>query len=138
MLFHSRSRDKVKSGVNKLFIDQNCFEQTLIVVEGKAKAAGIQVVIGDIETSNLDGTYFAALVQFPDKEGFAKDFNQVVAQLTLNDIKLIVASDLLALTLMTPSRRMGCGRCSWKLTAIRSPNGIRRTARGVLRNERRV
>jgi len=107
MLFHSRSRDKVKSGVNKLFIDQNCFEQTLIVVEGKAKAAGIQVVIGDIETSNLDGTYFAALVQFPDKEGFAKDFNQVVAQLTLNDIKLIVASDLLALTLMTPPGEWG-------------------------------
>jgi glycine dehydrogenase len=107
MLYHSRSRDKVKAGVNKLFIDQNCFEQTIIVVEGKAKAAGIDVVIGNIETSNLDATYFAVLVQFPDKEGLAQDFNPVVAKLSEHDIKLVVATDLLALTLMTPPGEWG-------------------------------
>ncbi len=107
MLYHSRSRDKVKANVNKLFIDHLCFGQTIEVVKGKAEAVGIEIIIGDIDTHTFDESYFGALVQYPNREGHAKEFKKAVNDLTVNDIKLIVATDLMALTLLTPPGEWG-------------------------------
>lgn len=100
MLYHSRSRAKVKADVSKFFIDKHCFEQTIAVVKGKGESAGFSVEIGDIEEVELDETYFGAMVQYPNKEGLVKDFNQLVSRLQQNDVKLVVGSDLMALTLL--------------------------------------
>mgnify|MGYP006080804675 CR=1 FL=1 len=107
MLFNSRSRDKVKAGANKLFIDHLCFGQTIEVVKGKSATIGIEVIVGDIETQQFDTTYFAAMAQFPNREGNAKDHNTVITGLAQHDIKLIVATDLMALTLLAPPGEWG-------------------------------
>lgn len=107
MLYHSRSRDKVKAGVNKLFVDEFCFNQTVEVVKSKAEPLGIEVVIGDLDHHIFDETYFAAFVQFPNREGHAKDHTKFVTELEQHDVRLIVASDLMALTLLTPPGEWG-------------------------------
>ena len=107
MLFNSRSRAKAKAGVNKLFIDHLCFKQTIEVVKGKAQPMGIEVIVGDIDNHIFDETYFAAMAQFPNKEGNAKDHNTITTGLAQYDIKLIVATDLMALTLLTPPGEWG-------------------------------
>lgn len=107
MLFNSRSRDKVKAGVKKLFIDHLCFGQSIEVVKGKAKPIGIEVVVGDIENHQFDETYFAAMAQYPNREGNAKDHNTAISGLTQFDIKLIIATDLMSLTLLAPPGEWG-------------------------------
>ncbi|GAB5538491.1 MAG: aminomethyl-transferring glycine dehydrogenase [Salibacteraceae bacterium] len=100
MLYNSRSRAQVKDGVNKFFIDDKCFEQTILVVKGKAEPVGIEIHIGDIDDCEFDETYFGALVQYPNREGLIRDHNQLVSRLQQFEIKLVVATDLLALTLI--------------------------------------
>jgi glycine dehydrogenase len=107
MLFHSRSRGQIKSGVNKLFIDAQCFGQTIEVVTGKSVAIGIEVEIGDLDSAILNEDYFAVLVQYPNREGEVKDMRHIVSGLQELNIKLVVATDLMALTLLKPPGEWG-------------------------------
>jgi glycine dehydrogenase len=107
MLFHSRTRDQVKIGANKFFIDRYCFGQTIEVVKGKGEAIRIEVVVGDFETFKFDSSFFGALVQYPNRQGTISDLNGTVSKLAALDIKLVVATDLMALTLITPPGEWG-------------------------------
>lgn len=107
MLLHSRNRDQVKSNVNKFFIDAHCFGQTIEVVKGKGEAAGMEIVIGDIEKADLDQTYFGALIQYPNREGAVKDYQPLKGRLDQLGIKLVVATDLMSLCLLTPPGEWG-------------------------------
>ncbi|MEZ4721557.1 MAG: aminomethyl-transferring glycine dehydrogenase [Flavobacteriales bacterium] len=107
MLYHSRSRDQIKAEVNKFFVDEHCFGQTIEVVKGKCAAVGIEVVVGDIDTAKVDNSYFGALVQYPNREGNIKDYSVTVSKLQQHDIKLVVATDLMALTLIVPPGEWG-------------------------------
>ncbi|MEX2595286.1 MAG: aminomethyl-transferring glycine dehydrogenase [Salibacteraceae bacterium] len=107
MLFHSRSREQVKSKANKFFIDDMCFTQTIEVVKSKAEALDIDVIIGKAETIELDERFFGALIQSPNKEGVISDYTPLVKQTDEMKIKLVVASDLLALCITNPPGEWG-------------------------------
>ncbi|MBT3647528.1 MAG: aminomethyl-transferring glycine dehydrogenase [Flavobacteriales bacterium] len=107
MLYHSMSRAKAKSGADKFFIDSRCYDQTIAVVKAKAEASGIKVEIGDVFQSNLDASYFGILLQYPDKSGSINDFRDVVDAAKQHEIKTVVATDLMALTLLTPPGEWG-------------------------------
>ena len=107
MLFHSRSREQQKANVNKLFIDELCFTQTVAVVKAKAEAVGIEVIVDSIDNINLDESFFGVLLQSPNKEGLISDYSPLMAQVEELGIKTVVASDLLALCLMKPPGEWG-------------------------------
>lgn len=107
MLFHSRTKAQEKDNVNKLFIDELCFDQTIAVVKAKTEAVGIEVVIGSVDQLHLDSTYFATLIQSPNKEGVISDYSPLMARAEDLGIKTVVASDLLALCLMRPPGEWG-------------------------------
>lgn len=107
MFYNSRSRDEIKAGKNKFFISQFAFPQTIEVVRGRAKNLGIELIVENPETYTLDHTFFGALVQYPDMYGRVKNIAKVVEQFKSLEIRVAVASDLLALTLLTPPGKMG-------------------------------
>lgn len=107
MLFHSRSREQVKADAKKLLVDEHCFFQTIAVVEGKCKAVGIEVVVGDASTWQPSSDFFAALIQYPNREGAISDHSQWVANAAAVGVKTIVATDLLALCLLVPPGEWG-------------------------------
>ena len=107
MFYHGRSRDQKKNNVNKLFISENIFPQTLDVVEGRAENLDIEIVIGDPEKFNASADYFAALVQYPDSFGVAKDLGEFIGNAHEFDIKVGVAADLLSLAILTPPGEWG-------------------------------
>ncbi|GAB4381215.1 MAG: aminomethyl-transferring glycine dehydrogenase [Salibacteraceae bacterium] len=107
MLFHSRTRDQQKAGTNKFFIDERCFKQTTSVVKGRCQAVGMEVHIGNIETTALGADYFGALVQYPDRQGRISDMLPLANRLSAQGIKLVVATDLMALCLLTPPGEWG-------------------------------
>src|SRR5688500_3481782 len=58
----------------KFFVDTETFPQTKDVVITRATPVGIELVIGDYKTAQLDETYFGALVQYPNDKGSVEDY----------------------------------------------------------------
>ena len=101
----------------RFLVSSDCFPQTIAVVRGRAEPLGIQVEPFDVDRCDqLDGTAAAAdgpdgvfglLVQSPDASGRLRDVQSVTAWAHAVGALVAVASDLLALTLVTPPGEMG-------------------------------
>src|SRR5690554_1630666 len=108
MFYNSRTRNDVKAGRNKFFVSTYCYPQTIAVVEGRAKALNIEIVLADPSEFDLtDKTLFGALIQYPDALGRVKDIEVFVKKAKENDIKVAVAADLMALALLKAPGEMG-------------------------------
>lgn len=107
MFFSHRSKDKVKNNANKFFVSNTCFPQTIDVVKTRAVPYGIELVIADANTIKLDDSFFGALIQYPDINGEANDYRTFVSNAKSLDIQVAVATDLLALALLTPPGEWG-------------------------------
>ncbi len=73
MFYNARSRSDVKAGKTKFLIDKNALPQTLDVVKGRSKNLGIELIIDDIDTCEIDDSYFGAILQYPDVYGHICD-----------------------------------------------------------------
>ncbi len=107
MFYSNRSKDKVKNNANKFFVSNTCFPQTIDVVKTRAVPYGIELVIGDANTASLDDSFFGALIQYPDINGEVADYKAFVDGAKAKDIQVVVATDLLALALLTPPGEWG-------------------------------
>ena len=98
-----------KSKSQRFFIDQNCFPQTISVVTARAKPIGIEVTVGDPQQLNdlKEETYFGALLQYPGNDGAVIDFSQEIESMHAQNGLVIMATDLLALTLLKSPGEMG-------------------------------
>jgi glycine dehydrogenase len=98
-----------KSKSQRFFIDQNCFTQTISVVTARAKPIGIEVTVGDPKQLNdlKEETYFGALLQYPGNDGAVNDFSQEIVSMHGQNGLVIMATDLLALTLLKSPGEMG-------------------------------
>ncbi|MBA3663288.1 MAG: aminomethyl-transferring glycine dehydrogenase [Bacteroidetes bacterium] len=107
MFYSNRSKDKVKNNSNKFFVSNTVFPQTIDVVKTRAVPYGIELVVGDANTVSLDDSFFGALIQYPDINGEVSDYKKFTADAKSKDIQLAVATDLLALALLTPPGEWG-------------------------------
>ncbi len=107
MLYNARSRTAVKQGVNKFFVSQRCFPQTLDVLKNRAEPLGIELVITDHHQVSLDEMFFGALLQYPDGYGSVNNYQDFVHEAQKLNIRIAVASDLLSLTMLTPPGEWG-------------------------------
>jgi glycine dehydrogenase len=105
MFWNARSRQETKDGVIKFFISKNVFPQTKEVVTGRALNLGIEVVEGD-ETSFInDGSFFGALVQYPDAYGHITDVASFIQK--NQGLRVAVAADILSLVVLKSPGSMG-------------------------------
>ena len=107
MFFNSLNRDHDHITRPKFFVDQDTFPQTIDVIITRATPVGIEVVTGDYRTANIDNTYFGALVQYPNDKGSVEDYRQFINHVHAADAYVVMATDLLALTLLTPPGELG-------------------------------
>ena len=107
MLFNARKRGVVKEGVQKFFVDNEVFPQTQAVLKNRAKPLGIKLVFGAVLDTVLDESFFGAFVQYPNAKGEIEDYQQVANQLHNKNGFLVVASDLLSLTLIKEPSQFG-------------------------------
>jgi len=98
-----------KSKSQKFFVDQNCFPQTISVVTARAKPIGIEVIVDDPQklTDLKEETYFGALLQYPGNDGAIADFSQEIKSIHENNGLVIMATDLLALTMLKSPGELG-------------------------------
>lgn len=107
MAFHMRSREAEKNNVNRFFVSQHCFAQTIDVLKTRAIPLGIELVIGDEQTFTPDAGYFGMLLQYPDAGGNIKDYRALTEKAHALGMIVVVAADLLSLTLLTPPGEWG-------------------------------
>src|SRR4051812_48401427 len=89
------------------FVADNCHPQTLAVVRTRAKPLGIDVKTGDYSQFKFDDTVFGALVQYPATDGAIHDYAAFVRQAHDAGVLVVVAADILALTLIKPPGDFG-------------------------------
>ena len=97
----------VKTTANAFFVDRDTHPQTIGVIETRARAFGYDVVIGDPAKDLKPETVFAALLSYPGSSGEVRDFRGVIAKLHGAGALAIMATDLLALALLTPPGELG-------------------------------
>ena len=84
--------------------------QTLEVLQTRAQPLGIEVMVASSMhdwQQALESDYFAALAQYPATDGRIRDLSADTAQAHARQASFIVATDLLALTLLTPPGEWG-------------------------------
>src|SRR5947199_830228 len=91
----------------RFFVADNCHPQTIAVVQTRAKPLGIEIKIGDYSQFKFDGTFFGALVQYPATDGAIYDYAEFVRQAHDAGALVVVAADILALTLIKPPGEFG-------------------------------
>ena len=89
------------------FVADNCHPQTIAVVQTRAKPLGIEVQIGNFAEYKLDETVFGALVQYPATDGAIYDYADFIKRAHAAGALVVVAADLLALTLLKPPGEFG-------------------------------
>ena len=107
MFFHTLNKDDKNPDRPKFFVDHDVFPQTKDVVVTRATPLGIEVVFGDYRVADLDTTYFGALLQYPNGKGGVDDYRGFIASMHEAGGYVAMATDLLALTLLTPPGELG-------------------------------
>ena len=100
MFFHMRSRSQVKSNVNKFFVSNDLFLQTIDVITARAEPLGIEIVFGDANSIELSNEFFGAIVQYPNAYGEIYDYSEFTSSAKDLDIQVSVIADLMSLVLL--------------------------------------
>ncbi len=96
-----------------IFVDSNCHPQNIEVVETRAEPLGIEVLIGDwksFDPANCEGL-FAALLQYPNTQGAVEDYADFCDRVHAQKAQVIVAADILALTVLRAPGEFGADIC---------------------------
>lgn len=92
---------------NKFFVDEKTFPQTIDVLLTRAKPLGIEIITGSFKETEIDESYFGALVQYPNADGEVCNYQQFAQKIHDVGAYIVFATDLLALTLLTPPGELG-------------------------------
>jgi glycine cleavage system P protein (glycine dehydrogenase) len=89
------------------FVADDCHPQTIAVVQTRAKPLGIEIKTGDYSRFQFDHTIFGALIQYPATDGAIYDYGEFVTRAHDAGALVVVAADILALTLLKPPGEFG-------------------------------
>ncbi len=98
---------RLKEGRRRFLVSDSCHPQNIEVVQTRARALGLEVHVGNPETFDLNDQVMGVLVQYPDTYGVIHDFTKLSKRVKEGGALLIVAADLLALTLLKPPGEFG-------------------------------
>ncbi|SAL70854.1 glycine dehydrogenase [Caballeronia terrestris] len=91
---------------NVFYVADDVLPQTIEVVRTRAKPVGVEVKVGpaaDAATANA----FGVLLQYPGANGDVRDYRALTEAIHTAGGHVVVAADLLALTLLTPPGEWG-------------------------------
>jgi len=96
-----------KDGRDTFLIAKDCHPQTIEVVTARAKARGVDVKVVDVAKMKPGKRIAGVLLQYPNTTGQVEDYRALAEQVHAAGGMVIVATDLLALTLLTPPGEWG-------------------------------
>ena len=97
----------VVPGRKSFFVADNVHPQTIAVIQTRAEPLGIEIKIGNYSRFKFDDTVFGVLVQYPATDGAIYDYGEFIKQAHSARALVVVAADILALTLLKPPGEFG-------------------------------
>ncbi len=107
LLFAVRTREQKKSNSNQFFVAENTLPQTIALLRTRATPVGIEIILGNENDFTPSPEYFGAFFQYPGKNGAIIDLPSLVERANSQEIKTVVAADLLSLTLLEAPGKYG-------------------------------
>jgi len=107
MLFNHKNKNTEHITAPKFFVDENVFAQTKDILITRATPINIELVFGNYKTAEIDESYFGAIVQYPNAHGEVVDYRKFIDAAHASNALVIMATDLLSLTLLTPPGELG-------------------------------
>lgn len=107
LLFALKNKGNANPPAPKFFVDEKIFPQTKDVLITRAEPAGIVLVFGPYREAKPDDQFFGALLQYPNSDGAIEDYRSFIRNAQEQHIPVAMATDLLALTLLTPPGALG-------------------------------
>jgi len=115
------ARRASRSKSNRFVVDADTLPQTLAVIQTRAEPLGIEVVVTDLSGPRTpEGTenpadsgalptedFFGLLLSYPAASGAVRDHAALIEAAHQREAKVVVATDLLALTLLRPPGQVG-------------------------------
>ncbi|PKF60439.1 glycine dehydrogenase (aminomethyl-transferring) [Psychromonas sp. psych-6C06] len=95
-----------KNKSNAFFVSDQLHPQTIDVIRTRAEYIGYAVITGAIETLQ-EQDVFGAIVQYPSTTGNVQDLTEIIASAQAKKTLVVVAADLLSLTLLKAPGEMG-------------------------------
>ena len=106
MFYHQVNKGDIATAP-KFFVDAGVFPQTVDVLTTRAEPLQIEIVVGNYQEVSFDNSYFGALIQYPNQHGSIEDYRNFISQVHLAGGFVAMATDLFALTLLTPPGELG-------------------------------
>jgi glycine dehydrogenase len=107
MLWRVQSRGAAQSR-RAFLVSTRCFPQTIEVIRNRAEPLGIELHVREVTALQLEAATnaFGLLLQYPDDDGAVSDLRPIIEAAHQAGLLVVVASDLLALALLTPPGEM--------------------------------
>ena len=97
-----------KSIANRFLVSSLCHPQTIELIQTRAEPLGIEVILFDQRQGVSDwSNVFAAIVQYPATDGSIGNFASLIEAAHAGNAMVVMASDLLALTLLKSPGELG-------------------------------
>ncbi|NND32901.1 MAG: aminomethyl-transferring glycine dehydrogenase [Saprospiraceae bacterium] len=106
-MFYGLRNKRVTDAANTILVDTNVFPQTVEVLRTRAASIGIVVRQEPWESFEMDESVFAVLLQYPNAKGAVERYEDLVEKVHSAEGYVIVATDLLALTVLKPPGEWG-------------------------------
>ncbi|MVZ63136.1 aminomethyl-transferring glycine dehydrogenase [Sphingobacterium humi] len=103
MLYSTRKNKEAQV----FLVTPNVYPQTLDVLQTRAVPFGVEIRVADLTVDQLTDDVFAAFIQYPAADGSLADYKNFTAYAHDKNITICVASDLMALALLTPPGEWG-------------------------------
>ena len=82
------------------FVSKHCHPQSIELIKTRSEPLGIEVVVGDETSVKFDASVFAVILQYPASNGAVADPEKIFKAAKAAGAICIVATDLLALTVL--------------------------------------
>jgi glycine cleavage system P protein (glycine dehydrogenase) len=102
-----RVQPKRGAARNTFLVSSKSWPQTRAVIASRAEPLGLTVKVVDADEIEFDDSVFGLLLQYPDEDGDVKPLASIVDRAHDAGVLVAVATDLLALTLLTPPGESG-------------------------------
>ena len=107
LMHAARTKKATENNAHTLFVSEDCFPQTIELLQTRAEPLGITIKIGNISDIQWDGSIFGIVLQYPAANGSIQDLTQLFDTAHEHGALIACASDLLALTLLKPPGEFG-------------------------------
>ena len=107
MLFSCRTREQKKENRIKFFVSDDTFLQTISLLQTRAEPLGIEIIIGKINEFKFSNEFYGCFMQYPGIHGNIIDLEKYAIKAKSNNIKIVVAADLLALCILKKPSEFG-------------------------------